>query len=152
MQGVLQAATRTRNWVAALVILLSTAFIVVVSPARPAQAIGGMRAAIMFPFDNGGRTWISGQGPGHHYTGFYAWSMDLHAAEDTLVKARFQSTDGAVTLKVLAVDELQHLVNGQLVNCSPSAGKYVTLEVKVGTTIVGRVVYQHLQNVPAGIS
>jgi hypothetical protein len=113
--------------------------------ARSAAAIGGKRAAVLFPFDGGGNSWVSGDGPDVHTTYFsgYGWAEDLHAANGTAVRARFQSSDGAITLKVLAVDDLV---------CIPSAGKYVELEVKVDGTVAGQMIYEHLNNVPGAIA
>jgi hypothetical protein len=117
------------------------------TPAGPqsAAAIGGKRAAVLFPFDGGGNTWVSGDGPDIHTTYFpgFGWAEDLHAANGTAVKARFQSSDGAITLKVSAVDDLV---------CTPSAGKYVKLEVKVDSTVAGQMIYEHLNNVPSAIA
>ena len=112
---------------------------------RSAAAIGGKRAVVLFPFDGGGNTWVSGDGPDVHTTYFsgFGWAEDLHAADGSAVKARFQSSDGAITLKVLAVDDLV---------CTPSAGKYVKLEVKVDGTVAGQMIYEHLSNVPAAIA
>jgi hypothetical protein len=108
-------------------------------------ATGGERVAVLFPFDGGGNTWVSGDGPDVHtaYFAGFGWAEDLHAADGTAVKARFQSSDGAITLKVLAVDDLF---------CTPSAGKYAAIEVKVDGTVAGRMIYEHLNNVPAAIA
>jgi hypothetical protein len=110
-----------------------------------AAAIGGKRAAVLFPFDGGGNTWVSDDGPDIHTTYFsgFGWAEDLHAANGAAVKARFQSSDGAITLKVLAVDDLI---------CTPAAGRYVTLEVKVDGTVAGQMIYEHLNNVPSAIA
>ena len=112
---------------------------------QSAAAIDGKSAAVLFPFDGGGNTWVSGDGPDVHRTYFsgFGWAEDLHAANGTAVQARFQSSDGAITLKVLAVDDLV---------CNPSAGKYVMLEVRVDGTVVGRMIYEHLNNVPSAIA
>jgi hypothetical protein len=112
---------------------------------QSAVAIGGKHAAVLFPFDGGGNTWVSDDGPDVHRTYFsgFGWAEDLHAANGTAVKARFQSTDGVITLKVSAVDDLA---------CTPKAGKYVKLKVKVDGIVVGQVIYEHLNNVPAAIA
>ena len=112
---------------------------------QPAAAVGGKRTAVLFPFDGGGNTWVSGDGPDVHTTYFsgFGWAEDLHAANGTAVRARFQSSDGAITLKVLAVDDLV---------CTPSAGKYVELEVTVDGTVAGQMIYEHLSNVPAAVA
>ena len=127
----------------ALVALIASLLGTLAGP-QSAAAIGGKRAAVLFPFDGGGSTWVSGDGPDVHTTYFsgFGWAEDLHAANGTAVKARFQSSDGAITLKVVAVDDLV---------CSPSAGKYVQLEVKVDGTVAGQMIYEHLNNVPAAI-
>jgi hypothetical protein len=127
----------------ALVALIASLLGTLTGP-RSAEAIGGKRAAVLFPFDGGGNTWVSGDGPNVHTTYFSGsgWAEDLHAANATAVKARFQSNDGAVTLKVLDVDDLV---------CTPSAGKYTMIEVKVDGTVAGRMIYEHLNNVPSAI-
>jgi hypothetical protein len=114
----------------ALVALIASLLGTLAGP-QSAAAIGGKRAAVLFPFDGGGSTWMSGAGPDVHTTYFsgFGWAEDLHAANGTAVKARFQSSDGAITLKVLAVDDLV---------CSPSAGKYVQLEVRLMAPSPGR--------------
>jgi hypothetical protein len=127
----------------ALVALIASLLGTLAGP-HSAAAIGGKRAAVLFPFDGGGSTWVSGAGPDVHRTYFsgFGWAEDLHAANGTAVRAWFQSSGGAITLKVLAVDDLV---------CSPSAGKYVQLEVKVDGTVAGQMIYEHLNNVPAAI-
>ena len=130
--------------IVALVALIASLAGTLAGP-RSAAAIGGKRAAVLFPFDGGGNTWVSGDGPDVHTTYFsgFGWAEDLHAADGTAVRARFQSSDGAITLKVLAVDDLV---------CTPSAGKYVELEVTVDGTVAGQMIYEHLNNVPAAIA
>jgi hypothetical protein len=136
------------RWYQLAVIVLPIALAAVTALAiagpQSAAAIGGKRAAVLFPFDGGGNTWVSGDGPDVHRTYFsgFGWAEDLHAANGTAVKARFQSSDGAITLKVSAVDDLA---------CTPKAGKYVKLQVKVDGTVVGQVIYEHLNNVPSAI-
>jgi len=141
-----RAAVR-RYQLALIVLALALAAVTALAIAGPqsAAAIGGKSAAVLFPFDGGGNTWVSGDGPDVHRTYFsgFGWAEDLHAANATAVKARFQSSDGAITLKVLAVDDLA---------CTPKAGKYVKLEVKVDGTVVGQVIYEHLNNVPSAIA
>jgi hypothetical protein len=130
--------------IVALVALIASQLGILADP-RPAAAIGGKRAAVLFPFDGGGNSWVSGDGPDVHTTYFsgFGWAEDLHAADGTAVKARFRSSDGAITLKVLDVDDLV---------CTPSAGKYVKLEVKVDGTVAGQMIYEHLNDVPSAIS
>jgi hypothetical protein len=88
---------------------------------------------------------VSRDGPAVHTTYFsgFGWAEDLHAADGTGVRARFQSNDGVISLKVLAVDDLV---------CIPSAGKYAILEVKVDGTVAGQMIYEHLNNVPSAIA
>jgi hypothetical protein len=94
----------------------------------------------LFPYANGGKTWLSGHGPDQHpvYFSGFGWSADLHAANGTAVQARFQSSDGNITLRVAERGPL---------SCSPSAGEYVKVEVKVDGVLVGQVLYEHLANV-----
>ena len=147
-QGSLRSHAAVRRYQLAVIVLgLALAAVTALAIAGPqsAAAIGGKQAAVLFPFDGGGNSWVSGDGPDVHRTYFsgFGWAEDLHAANGAAVKARFQSSDGAITLKVLAVDDLA---------CIPTAGKYVKLEVKVDGTVVGKVIYEHLNNVPSAIA
>jgi hypothetical protein len=81
----------------ALVALIASLLGTLAGP-QSAAGIGGKHAAVLFPFDGGGNTWVSGDGPDVHRTYFsgFGWAEDLHAANDTVVRAWFQSSDGAI--------------------------------------------------------
>jgi len=122
-----------------LCILLFTILVILasmVSTTAPAQAATN-RVAILFPFD--GNTWLSGEGPGQHHVIWNAWSEDLHAPVGTAVKARFASSDGAVTLSVASISDTCGAPN--------NAGKNVTVNVYIGGTYAGQVIYGHLNSV-----
>lgn len=119
--------------VLAAIVLALVSLVIVTKPAHAATN----RVAILFPFD--GNTWVSGEGPGQHHVIWNAWSMDLHAPVGTAVKARFASSDGPVTLSVVSV--------GNTCAAPNSAGQNVTVNVYVGGTFAGEVIYGHLDSV-----
>jgi len=112
-------------------------------PVTSAYAIGGERAAILMPFENGGKTWLAGDEPGQHHVFWNAWSADLHSTPGTAVKPRVQTADGTVTMSVAAISETCAAPN--------SAGKNVRVNVSVDGIYAGQVLYGHLDNVQVSV-
>lgn len=108
---------------------------------EPAAAVGGVRVAVLMPFASAvGRTGLVR--PANHTPatlGGFAW--DLHKGDNAPVHANFRSFDGPVTLKV-----------ARIASNNNGAGTMLTLDVRVGGTLVGQIRYGHLRNLQVSTS
>ncbi|WP_028472554.1 fibronectin type III domain-containing protein [Nocardioides alkalitolerans] len=102
---------------------------------EPAAAAGGVRVAVLMPFASAsGRTGLVR--PADHtpaLLGGFSW--DLHKGDNAAVYANFRSFDGPVTLKV-----------ARIASNNNGAGTMLTLDVRVGGTLLGQIRYGHLRN------
>lgn len=101
--------------------------------ARPDMSTAVKRAVLRMPFSGGGDTGIESPTKHHHFFGGYAW--DLHKTPGAEVRANVVSSDGKVSLVVGTVVDTDRV------------GFRVPVTVKVGSTTVGTVRFEHLVNV-----